>query len=162
MVTKYLKIFQKYELLYFMILFIPILLYVQIDINFILIQLTNNYITLILNNFYLLNTYKKIKVYNQMSHYMIIRNGYKKTVKDMYTLSLLISFVYYFTLSTLLLFIYGYKGIHLELILLFILGFIVCIIESLFVFLQFNRKTNIIYIIIPLCINLIFHYLFIL
>lgn len=159
--TPLLKLIKKQDTisLIVLILLIPVVTRLNKRVNFIYILLTSNYITLILNITYLVIMYKKVMIFNGLNNSLITRMGYKSTKQTIYsfmiiTLSLLI------ILYTFLFLVYGISQMSIKLLLMLVCYTFLYFFEISIIYLQFNRKSNILYIALPIIINLVYHYMF--
>ncbi len=162
MTNKFFKLFKKsdYLIIAFLLLIIPFLIRLNEKVNFIYIILTSNYITLIVNTFYFVIMYKKIQIINCLKYYIISKIGLRTTKKMIHLFASICTLIFISTLYIFLLGVYGCSNLNLNLIILLIINTIMYLIETHFIFLQFNRKSNILFIIIPIIINIIYHYTF--
>ena len=162
LINKLFLLIKRYEyvLLGFLICIIPLLIKLDGEVNFIYILLTNNYITLIINICYFIIMYKKIQIINAMRYYLIPRMGLKLVKKTIHIFASICTMLFLFVLYGYLYAIYGSKGMNISLFVMLILNTIVYLVETNFIFLQFNKKSNIVFIIIPMILNFIYHYMF--
>ena len=160
-INKLFQLIKKYECVLFLFLLVlfPFLSRIKEDVQFIHIVLTSNYITLIINVYFLMMIYKKIKVINGLRYHLITRLGLKKVKTLLHVFVSLCTIIFCLILYLFLFAVYGCKDTNLVLIGLLIGNTIVYLIEANFVFLQFHKKTNILYIIIPMMINFAYHYI---
>lgn len=160
--NKFFDLIKKYEfiLLILLILIMPLLIKINGKVNFIYILLTSHYITLIINVCYFVILYKKIKVINGLKYYLITRWGIKNTKKTIHLFATICTLNFLLILYVFLLGIYGCEKTTGLLIGLLIINTILYLIEANFIFLQFNRKSNVIFVVIPIIINFIYHYVF--
>ena len=162
MINKFWAIIKKYEylILMFLILIMPLLIRLNEDVNFIYILLTSHYITLIINVCYFVIMYKKIQVINCLRYYLISRVGLKTAKTAIHLFATMYTLIFTVILYSFLLAIYGCNNTNMLLIVLLIFNTILYLIETNFIFLQFNRKSNVLFIIIPIIINFVYHYVF--
>lgn len=162
MINKFLGLIKKYEfvVLMFLILIIPLLIRINEKVNFIYILLTSNYITLIINVCYFVILYKKIQIINCLKYYIIARWGLKTAKKTIHLFATICTLFFLLILYIFLLGIYGCESSNILLIELLIINTILYLIEANFIFLQFNRKPNILFVVIPIIINFTYHYIF--
>ena len=162
MINKLFGLIKKYEyfVLVFLILMMPLLIKLNGEVNFIYILLTSNYITLIINVCYFVIMYKKIQVINCLRYYLIPRVGLKTAKKAIHLFATICTLIFTVILYSFLLALYGCNNTNILLIVLLIFNTILYLIETNFIFLQFNRKSNVLFIIIPIIINFVYHYVF--
>ena len=143
-----------------LILLIPIVTRLSKRVNFIYILFTSNYITLILNIACLVLIYKKIMIINGINHTLITRMGYKNTQQTTYSFMIIITLSFLFILYGFLFLIYGISHMNIKLLLMLVIYTFLYLFEISIIYLQFNRKSNILYIALPIIINLAYHYMF--
>lgn len=160
--TPLLKLIKKQDTisLIILILLIPVVTRLNKRVNFIYILLTSNYITLILNIACLVMMYKKIMIINGINHTLITRMGYKNTKQTIYASMVIITLCFLLILYTFLFLIYGLSHMSTNLLLMLVIYTLIFLFEISIIYLQFNRKSNILYIALPIIINLICHYMF--
>ena len=157
--TPLLKLIKKQDTisLIILILLIPVVTRLSKRVNFIYILLTSNYVTLILNITYLVIMYKKVMVINGINHTLILRQGYKNTKQNIYAFMIMTTLLFLAILYSFLFLVYGISQMSIKLLLIYTLLFL---FEISIIYLQFNRKSNILYIALPIIINLAYHYMF--
>lgn len=143
-----------------LILLIPIVTRLSKRVNFIYILFTSNYITLILNIACLVFIYKKIMIINGINHTLITRMGYKNTQQTTYSFMIIITLSFLIILYGFLFLIYGISHMNIKLLLMLVIYTFLYLFEISIIYLQFNRKSNILYIALPIIINLAYHYMF--
>lgn len=143
-----------------LILLIPIVTRLSKRVNFIYILFTSNYITLILNIACLVLIYKKIMIINGINHTLITRMGYKNTQQTTYSFMIIITLSFLIILYGFLFLIYGISHMNIKLLLMLVIYTFLYLFEISIIYLQFNRKSNILCIALPIIINLICHYMF--
>ena len=143
-----------------LILLIPIVTRLSNRVNFIYILFTSNYITLILNIACLVLIYKKIMIINGINHTLITRMGYKNTQQTTYSFMIIITLSFLIILYGFLFLIYGISHMNIKLLLMLVIYTFLYLFEISIIYLQFNRKSNILYIALPIIINLAYHYMF--
>lgn len=160
--TPLLKLIKKQDIIILAILILLILVVTRLNkrINFIYILLTSNYITLILNIAFLVMMYKKIMIINGINHTLISRQGYKNTKQTIYASMVIITLCFLIILYTFLFLIYGLYHMSIKLLFMLVIYTLLYLFEISIIYLQFNRKSNILYIALPIIINLICHYMF--
>ena len=160
--TPLLKLIKKQDTisLIILILLIPVVTRLNGRVNFIYILLTSNYITLILNIACLVMMYKKIMIINGINHTLISRQGYKNTKQTIYVFMVIITLCFLIILYSFLFLIYGISHMSIKLLFLLVIYTLIFLFEISIIYLQFNRKSNILYIALPIIINLICHYMF--
>lgn len=157
-----LKLIKKQDTisLIILILLIPIVTRLSKRVNFIYILFTSNYITLILNIACLVLIYKKIMIINGINHTLITRMGYKNTQQTTYSFMIIITLSFLIILYGFLFLIYGISHMNIKLLLMLVIYTFLYLFEISIIYLQFNRKSNILYIALPIIINLAYHYMF--
>lgn len=160
--TPLLKLIKKQDtiILAILILLIPVVTRLNKRINFIYILLTSNYITLILNIACLVLMYKKIMIINGINHTLITRKGYKNTKHNIYAFMIMTTLLFLAILYGFLFLVYGISQMSINLLLMLVIYTSLFLFEISIIYLQFNRKSNILYIALPIIINLICHYMF--
>lgn len=160
--TPLLKLIKKQDTisLIVLILLIPVATRLDRRVNFIYILLTSNYITLILNITYLVIMYKKVMIINGINHTLITRMGYKNTQQITYSFMIIITLSLLIILYTFLFLVYGISQMSIKLLLMLVCYTFLYFFEISIIYLQFNRKSNILYIALPIIINLAYHYMF--
>ncbi|MBN2930901.1 MAG: hypothetical protein JTJ30_02775 [Catenibacterium mitsuokai] len=160
--TPLLKLIKKQDTisLIVLILLIPVVTRLNKRVNFIYILLTSNYITLILNITYLVIMYKKVMIINGINHTLITRKGYKNTKHNIYAFMIMTTLLFLAILYGFLFFVYGLSHMSIKLLLMLVSYTFLYLFEISIIYLQFNRKSNILYIALPIIINLICHYMF--
>lgn len=143
-----------------LILLIPIVTRLSKRVNFIYILFTSNYITLILNIACLVLIYKKIMIINGINHTLITRMGYKNTQQTTYSFMIIITLSFLIILYGFLFLIYGISHMNIKLLLMLVIYTFLYLFEISIIYLQFNRKSNILDIALPIIINLAYHYMF--
>lgn len=156
------KLIKKQDIiiLIILILLIPVVTRLNKRVNFIYILLTSNYITLILNIACLVMMYKKVMIINGINHTLISRKGYKNTKQTIYAFMVMITLCFLIILYTFLFLIYGFSHMSINLLLMLVIYTLIFLFEISIIYLQFNRKSNILYIALPIIINLVCHYMF--
>lgn len=160
--TPLLKLIKKQDTisLIILILLIPVVTRLNGRVNFIYILLTSNYITLILNIACLVLMYKKIMIINGINHTLITRKGYKNTKHNIYAFMIMTTLLFLDILYGFLFLVYGISQMSIKLLLMLVIYTFLFLFEISIIYLQFNRKSNILYIALPIIINLICHYMF--
>ena len=160
--TPLLKLIKKQDTisLIILILLIPVVTRLSKRVNFIYILFTSNYITLILNIACLVLIYKKIMIINGINHTLITRMGYKNTQQTTYSFMIIITLSFLIILYGFLFLIYGISHMNIKPLLMLVIYTFLYLFEISIIYLQFNRKSNILCIALPIIINLICHYMF--
>lgn len=160
--TPLLKLIKKQDTisLIVLILLIPVVTRLDRRVNFIYILLTSNYITLILNIACLVLMYKKIMIINGINHTLITRKGYMNTKQNIYAFMIMTTLLFLAILYGFLFLVYGISQMSINLLLMLVIYTFLFLFEISIIYLQFNRKSNILYIALPIIINLICHYMF--
>ena len=160
--TPLLKLIKKQDTISLIILIflIPVVTRLSKRVNFTYILLTSNYITLILNITYLVIMYKKVMIFNGLNNSLITRMGYKSTKQTIYVFMIMTTLLFLAILYGFLFFVYGLFHMSIKLLLMLVSYTFLYLFEISIIYLQFNRKSNILYIALPIIINLIYHYTF--
>lgn len=160
--TPLLKLIKKQDTisLIILILLIPVVTRLSKRVNFIYILLTSNYITLILNIACLVLMYKKIMIINGINHTLILRQGYKNTKHNIYAFMIMTTLLFLAILYSFLFLVYGISQMSIKLLLMLVSYTLLFLFEISIIYLQFNRKSNILYIALSIIINLAYHYMF--
>lgn len=160
--TPLLKLIKKQDFitLIILIILIPVVTRLNKKINFIYILLTSNYITLILNIACLVLMYKKIMIINGINHTLITRKGYKNTKQNIYAFMIMTTLLFLAVLYGFLFLVYGLSHMSIKLLFMLVIYTLIFLVEISIIYLQFNRKSNILYIALPIIINLVCHYMF--
>ena len=161
--TPLLKLIKKQDTisLIILILLIPVVTRLNGWVNFIYILLTSNYyITLILNITYLVIMYKKVMIINGINHTLITRKGYKNSKQNIYAFMIMATLLFLAILYGFLFLVYGISQMSINLLLMLVIYTFLYLFEISIIYLQFNRKSNILCIALPIIINLICHYMF--
>lgn len=160
--TPLLKLIKKQDTisLIILILLIPVVTRLSKRVNFIYILLTSNYVTLILNITYLVIMYKKVMVINGINHTLILRQGYKNTKHNIYAFMIMTTLLFLAILYGFLFLVYGISQMSIKLLLMLVIYTLIFLFEISIIYLQFNRKSNIFYIALPIIVNLAYHYMF--
>ncbi len=143
-----------------LIFMIPVLIRLNSKVNFIYIVLTSNYITLIINVYYFVIVYKKLQVINFIKYYLIQRWGLKKAKITIHIFVSIYTLLFSIVLYSFLFVIYGCHDTTALLLVLLMLNTVLYLIEINFIALQFNRKSNALFVVVPIIMNFVFHYLF--
>lgn len=160
--TPLLKLIKKQDTisLIILILLIPVVTRLSKRVNFIYILLTSNYVTLILNITYLVIMYKKVMVINGINHTLILRQGYKNTKQNIYAFMIMTTLLFLAILYGFLFLVYGISQMSIKLLLMLVIYTLIFLFEISIIYLQFNRKSNILHIALPIIIDLAYHYMF--
>lgn len=159
--TPLLKLIKKQDTISLIVLILlPVVTRLDRRVNFIYILLTSNYITLILNITYLVIMYKKVMIINGINHTLITRKGYKNTKHNIYAFMIMTTLLFLVILYGFLFFVYGLSHMSIKLLLMLVSYTFLYLFEISIIYLQFNRKSNILYIALPIIINLVYHYMF--
>jgi len=123
----------------------------------------SHYLTMYLNNVYLLMLYQYGYRINTLSSYMITRMDDKSFYKKAYFAFISIGFIYTLIIYISYYFFFGAIPIEqLQLTVYFmIINLIINGIESTIIYMQIGNKKNFAYLVIPILINVIFHITFI-
>lgn len=160
--TPLLKLVKKQDTisLIILILLIPVVTRLNGRVNFIYILLTSNYITLILNIACLVLMYKKIMIINGINYTLITRKGYKNTKHNIYAFMIMTTLLFLAILYGFLFLVYGISQMSIKLLLMLVIYTFLFLFEISIIYLQFNRKSNILCIALPIIINFAYHYMF--
>lgn len=160
--TPLLKLVKKQDTisLIILILLIPVVTRLNGRVNFIYILLTSNYITLVLNIACLVLMYKKIMIINGINYTLITRKGYKNTKHNIYAFMIMTTLLFLAILYGFLFLVYGISQMSIKLLLMLVIYTFLFLFEISIIYLQFNRKSNILYIALPIIINFAYHYMF--
>ena len=145
--TPLLKLLKKQDTisLIILILLIPLVTRLNGRVNFIYILLTSNYITLILNIACLVLMYKKIMIINGINHTLITRKGYMNTKQNIYAFMIMTTLLFLAILYSFLFLVYGISQMSIKLLLMLVIYTFLFLFEISIIYLQFNRKSNILY-----------------
>lgn len=130
---------------------------------------TDNYIaaiawahfpTIILNNIFLVKEYYRVNEKNALIHLIVPRTGYKRFMKIAYYENIKNAMIYslYFHLSMFILYPMIPEGYELKIVVFILVNTLVYIFEELLLTLQYFHKKSILYLVIVILINMIFHY----
>lgn len=116
--------------------------------------------TLILNNLFLIKEYHRVNEKNSLIHAIVPRIGYKKFMKIAYIENIKNAILYSLYIHTSLFILYPVipDGYELKIIVFIFINTLVYIFEELMLTLQYFNKKSILYLVIVILINLIFHY----
>lgn len=103
---------------------------------------------------------KKIQIINNLNVYIITRIGLKQSKKIIHLFVTMCTIIFLLVLYTFLLGIYGCQNTTIQLIGLLFIHTIFYVVEANFIFLQFHRKSNVVYVVIPIILNFIYQYVF--
>lgn len=158
MTNKLLSLLKLKDFIWFGVIIICLPFIYYSDINFIYILLGNHYVTLVINNYILLLLYKKMNLINTIKLSLITRIGYKKTREIVYSYINIIALIFIFILYIFFSLVYGIEGMNIYMLGLLLLNTFILLILCNIICLQFNHESNILYIVIPITVNLIVHY----
>lgn len=158
-VINYFKLFKEKDFIIYGLCLIIFPFLVTVDANFINILLSSNYVTLIINVYFLVLMYKIIQSMNRIKLQTITRLGMKKTKLVIHIFASICTLAYSLSLYIYLFLIYGNSNYNTILLVLLLFNTFIYLLEVNIMFLQFNRKNNAIFIIIPITINFLFHYM---
>lgn len=116
--------------------------------------------TLILNNLFLIKEYYRVNEKNRLICTIVPRTGYKKFMKVAYIENIRNSILYslYMHISLFILYPVIPSGYELKIIVFIFINTLVYIFEDLILTLQYFHKKSIVYLVIVVLMNLIFHY----
>ena len=162
MINKFFKLFKIYEylVLLLLVLVLPCLIEINHRINFVYILLTNNYITLIINVCFFLIMYKKVQIFNTLKYQVITRMTRKKFTLIIHFFATFTTLIFIILLYSFLLIMYGSREMSFILFVLLMINTIFFLVLTNVIFLQFNRKQNILFVLIPILLNFAYHYIF--
>lgn len=158
--SPYLQFFKKRDFLIYCLLLMPIPFLMNVKTNFINILLSSHYIFLIVHLYFLITLYKYIFQINTVANQIITRAGRKVAKQSVFICMCLATGIFMIMLYLYLIIFYGFKGFTPFLFTLLFINSILYFIETAIIFMQFNRLGNLLYIIVPLLVNLGFHYIF--
>ncbi len=162
MTKSYLRLIDHKLLIILILAFIasPILCGVN---KYIICLAYSHYLTVYLNNIFLLFTYQYTYRLNQFTHPLITRIGYDRFYSHSYFFIVGMGFLYH-----LIIYIgyYVFFGPILpeDLILticFMVINLMIAGIECSIIYLQLGKKKNFIYLVLPIFINFVFHFLWI-
>lgn len=122
----------------------------------------SHYLTVYLNNAYLLMLYQLTSRINSLSPYFITRLKEETFYSHAYYVILSIGFIYTIIIYISYYFFFGTIEPQMLFItiLFMILNFIINGIESSLIYMQLGKKKNFIYLVTPIMLNFIFHIIF--
>lgn len=149
-------------------------LYISVSITVIRFCMSNteNYIqaiawshfpTLILNNIFLIREYFRVNEKNSIINTIVPRTRYKRFMKIAYKENVRNAILYsiYIHLSLFILYSFIPQGYEMKIITFIFVNTLVFVFEELLLTLQYFNKRNVLYLIIVVLINMLFHYLII-
>ena len=161
MIKSFLSLFQKKHilLLIVMLLISPILCGKN---TYTICLVDSHYLTIYLNNVYLLTIYQYTYCLNTLANDFITRIGDKRFYLYSYLSILLMSGLYTLIIYISYYFFFGAipSDTFTITILFMIINFIVMEFESSILYLQIGQKKNFLYLALPILITLIFHIVF--
>ena len=121
----------------------------------------SHYITVYLNNFFLLFLYQYVYRFHQLMYPMIMRIGQETFYIMSYIWVVGLGFIYNFILYISYYFFFGpLKDYEVMVSILFMISnLMMCGLECSFVYLQLGKKKNFIYLALPIFMNFIFHFI---
>lgn len=115
--------------------------------------------TLILNNLYILLIYRRICFFNSLRYLIIPRIGKKLYFITNLIFSIFSFLFYYLVLTVFFCSVYIIRQEDMPLLIVFcILNFFLYLIFELLMLFQLNKEKSLVYVIIPIILNLYFHY----
>lgn len=128
------------------------------DINLLSVSLSSNYITLVLNQIYILVMFKRVKTINSVYDKIVCRIGTKEFFKKYILLIATNILLYFAVLYTIVYVLVGLPMIYIIPFLIFlIINFASFMIQELICLIMIENNQNK-YIWLPIIINLFFHY----
>lgn len=120
----------------------------------------SHYLTVYLNNIFLLFTYQYVYHLNQLTYPLIIRIGFDKFYILTYLCMIGIAMLYNFMIYIGYYFFFGsILASDLWMTICFMItNLMICCFECSIVYLQLGKKKNFMYLSIPIFINFIFHF----
>lgn len=122
----------------------------------------SHYLTIYMNNIYLLMMYQYASRCNTLSAYIMTRIGQKKFYQILYWIFISVSILY--TLIIYISYYFFFGAIPAETFLFtiyfMIINMIITAIESTLIYLQIGTKKNFLYLILPILINFLFHFIY--
>lgn len=161
MIRTLLSLFQKKMLILLIIMLIISPVFLGIN-TYTICLVQSHYLTVYLNNVYLLALYQYSSYLNTMSPFLITRMKESKFYTYSYLCILLISMIYTLTIYISYYFFFGaIPSDTFQITVIFmILNIIVIGIESTILYMQIGQKKNFIYLVLPIVINFMFHMIF--
>lgn len=160
MTIKLLKLIKYNDILIYGVFLSLLPLLIKAQTNFINILVSSNYITLIINTYVLIVMYKTIHCVNQLKFQIITRVGLKKARQELHVNFSIYMMCHAIVLYMFLFILFGIQNVNYYLLIVLLSNTLIYLIEINFIVLQFNKKNNILYIIFPLAINFLYHYIF--
>lgn len=145
-------------------IFLPILLFLFLlvspedDFGYIELFVEGHYTTYFFNTYLFIFLYKLVSYLNVLDIYLFTRLNHKQTKR------IVLSFIFMVIISILLISYiagwlrYGVSSRSINLLNIFICLQVIYIISAYIIYLQFSRKKNFVFIILPIALNFIFHY----
>ena len=122
----------------------------------------SHYLTVYMNNIFLLMTYQLAYRFNSLHAFMLLRIGEKKYYQMTYFSLILLGLLYTFMIYISYYFFFGaieIQSLYITVIYM-LLNIIVVCIENTIIYLQIGQKKNFLYLALPIFINFLFHILF--
>lgn len=156
----------KGKLKYIFYLFISVLiirLCMSNTENYIQAIAWSHFPTLILNNIFLIREYFRVNEKNNIINSIVPRTGYKRFMKMVYKENVRNALLYAIYIHIVLFILYPVipQGYEMKIISFIFINSLVYIFEELLLTLQYFNKRNILYLVVVILINMIFHYLII-
>lgn len=158
--------FNSFTLKDYILLLFPILVsavFMYTTNNIIQSIVFNNYLYYAINNAYLVQSFTKINEMNRLGHLLIPRLGNKTFYLNTIISSCVIAIVFFIFQYVFMVLVYGGIPVGYEkYVLLFTVFYVlVFVIMQCIVCLQVGKKMNIIYLLLPIFLNLLFRYYFV-
>lgn len=161
MIKTLLSLFQKKMLILLIIMLIISPIFGGIN-TYTICLVQSHYLTIYLNNVYLLALYQYCSYLNTLAPFLITRIKEQKFYIYSYLCILFISGIYTLTIYISYYFFFGAipQDTFQITILFMILNLIVMGVESTILYMQIGQKKNFIYLVFPIFINFMFHIVF--
>lgn len=155
------KLYFNLKLMFLIVILIPFTLLVTPN-QLVAMYTSSNYIYIFLNILYILFSYKRVNKYFEISNVLIIRIGKEKFEKYNLYLSLISVFLYIFWLYAFLLIFYPiYPGYEIITLLFGIINLFVMLLIEFSIMTRIYFRYTFIFILLPVMINFIYRYLFV-
>lgn len=120
----------------------------------------SNYITLILNNLYIIFAFQRVNKINDLQNILIPRITLRQFYVEQMKLGMITICIYSILLYSSCFLFFGLAPEHYEqYVTLFMLtNFVIYVIEELILSLQIGKKESWIYLVLPIAINFYYHY----
>lgn len=157
-----LKLYFNLKLIFLIVLLIPFTLLVTPN-QLVAMYTSSHYIYVFLNVLYILFSYKRVNKYFELLNILVIRIGKEKYEKYNFYLSLVSVFLYIFGLYIFLLIFYPiYPGYEIITLLFGVINLFVMLLIEFSIMTRIYFRYSFVFILLPLLINFIYRYLFVL